>query len=162
MLGVFPMGNAIGLLSSHSPSHGEHASSFITEKAFRSLVRSLQQRCRRRRRPNRHHSIFAAASIRPLPATDRNRSPIGRQSILSRSPFFAYLPPLRNSDRRTVERTDRKGSVQQSLIRSTRSAPLLDLTRATLPPYLSLSLSLSLSLAVLQCISDRFRLYSDI
>ena len=156
MLGVFPMGNAIGLLSSHSPSHGEHASTFITEKALRSLVRSLQQR----RRPNRHHSIFAAASIRPLPATDRNRSPIGRQSILSRSPFFPYLPPLRNSDRRTVGRTDRKGSVQQSLIRSTRSAPLLDLTRATLPPYLSLSLSLSL--AVLQCISDRLRLYSDI
>ena len=145
MLVVFPMGNAIGLLSSHSPSHGEHASTFITEKALRSLVRSLQQR--RRRRPNRHHSIFAAASIRPLPATDRNRSPIGRQSILSRSPFFAYLPPLRNSDRRTVERTDRKGSVQQSLIRSTRSAPLLDLTRATLPPYLSLSLSLSLPLS---------------
>ena len=123
MLGAFPMGKAIGLLSSHSPSFArrEHASTFITEKALRSSVRSLQQR-----RPNRHHSIFAA-SIRPLPAAE-----IDRRS--GANPFSLACLPSRSE----LGRTGPEGecTTNESHPEHALALPLLDLTppaRATFP-----------------------------
>ena len=68
------------------------------KRCVRSFVRSLQQR-RCRRRPNRHHSIFAA-SIRPLPAAEIDRRS-GANPFSSLPLSLPRLPTVRNSDGRT-------------------------------------------------------------
>ena len=70
------------------PSHGGHASTFITERALRTFPAAAAApfRIRRRLGPNRHHSIFAARLCRvhsTFASDDRNRSPIGRAPIHS-------------------------------------------------------------------------------
>ena len=110
------------------PSHGEHASTFITEKALRSSVRSLQQR-----RPNRHHSIFAA-SIRPLPAAEIDRRS-GANPFSSLPLSLPRLPTVRNSDGRT-DGPEGECTTNESHPEHALALPLLDLTppaRATFP-----------------------------
>ena len=119
------------------PPQGEHASTFITEKAWRSSVCSLQQSGNvGRPRPNGHHSIFAAASIRPLPTAPQ----IDRRS--GADPFSSL--PVRNSDGRR-DRKEGECTTNEShpLIRSKRwlasfSLLDLDLTCATFPLSFSL------------------------
>ena len=69
------------------PSHGGHASTFITERALRTFPAAAAApfRIRRRLGPNRHHSIFAAGRCvhSTFASDDRNRSPIGRAPIHS-------------------------------------------------------------------------------
>ena len=135
MLGGFPTGKAIWLLSSHSPSSARRARLDLHYRESVAFVRLFPAAERQRRSSSskrasfhlcrRVHSTFANGAP--------NRSPIRRRSIL--------FPPFGT---RTDGETGRKGSVQQmSLIRSKRwlasfSLLDLDLTCATFPLSFSL------------------------
>ena len=90
MLGAelfLPMGKAIWLPSSHSPSFAWRARfnlHYGEERCALSLQQQQHRPLRRRLGPNRHHSIFAAGRVHSTFASeDRNRSPIGRAPIHS-------------------------------------------------------------------------------
>ena len=118
------------------PSHGGHASTFITERALRTFpaaAAAAPPRIRRRLGPNRHHSIFAARAPVPRPFDLCQRRPKSIADRAGANPFSrASLAFARSSDGWKEgpegECTTNEAHPEHAL---PFLLPFLDLTRAT-------------------------------